>query len=176
MRLKLLEQNNDIMHHCIKFYCWVLVGRIVSSIIFFDSIVSDPDCQLNQTITNDTVSLKDELQMWCTVEFRGNWSPSMQWEKSSGRVITTGVSSSIISRHQTQSNVTSNISTQILTSTLRLQPSSVEKDGIRFSCVTYFEKHSQRNILARPGSTPADKNPNYTHTWTSPVIYGECRY
>ena len=98
------------------------------------------------------------------MEFRGNWNPTMEWARVSGSVITTGVSSNLS---------TPNNFTQILTSTLSLPASLVEKDGIRFSCVTSFDKHSHKNT-PRHDSKLANNAPNYRHLWTSPVIHGEC--
>ena len=90
----------------------------------------------------------------------------MTWIEARGRVIDS----------EESSQVGPNNFTRIITSSLSLPASSVKKSGIRFSCVTYFEKHSHRNLMARPGSTSANNDPDYMHLWISPMIHGECKY
>ena len=126
---------------------------------------SDPVCQLNQNITNDTVVVTDELQIWCTVVYSGTLRPSMKWETSDRRVLTSEVTSE-----------PHNTSGRIFISTLVSSVNSVNKRGIRVRCVTSFEMDVSHKTSNEKKSIRATNNPDYIHTWTSPMLYGECEY
>ena len=119
---------------------------------------SDPECQLNHNVTNDTVVVSGELHMWCTVEFRGNWRPLMEWRTDRGVALTT----STTTIHRT------NQSTRVVTFTLQLR---ARLNGTRIQCVTKFVEGSQE-LLTRNGTmAPATNAPDHLHIWTSPAIY-----
>ena len=89
------------------------------------------------------------LRMWCTVSFRGNWAPVMEWR---GAHMSHPLDSRDVEK-QTESN---NSVTYIVT----IPATSNE---LPFTCTTKFI------ASMRPTSTNATNTPNYKFIWTSPA-------
>jgi len=123
------------------------------------SAESIPECDTNLTDSSTSVlEENDSLWMWCSVEFRGNLNPVMEWMNGSNGEIT-------------HSKATL-ISNKLLVSEIVVQVKNSEKD-VFLSCTTRFDLTSVRNIMKNFSdrvNTMATNIPDYRLPWISPPI------
>src|SRR6218665_3688524 len=106
---------------------------------------------------NDTLEEGDVIWMRCSVSFRGNLAPVMEW-----RLL--GESGEIDERGRVLDGEVEITDTNV-TSTLFVVIKSTY-NATFFTCKTYF----QWNNTSSPNST-ATNAPDYNHTWNSSVIF-----
>lgn len=90
-------------------------------------------------------STKDLVNLTCSIEFRGNWAPAMEWKEHSNdgdEILSVGV------------NVVT-IRNQSVTSTLAMK---VQEGSRNYTCTTKFD------ISGKPSKTTASNVPNYTYS------------
>ena len=109
---------------------------------------SDPECDFNMTESQNSSATPAEghVWMWCSIGFRGNWAPVMEWMED-GKVVSQGAETSIVPN-------------QSVASVLK----TTHRNDLEYVCRTYFREEA----LVRPHS--AGNVPQYTHTWkTTPT-------
>lgn len=121
-----------------------------------------PKCEAN--FKSDDFLTKDfRIWMRCTVEYRGNMAPILQWKRhqqdtdTSGKVVTEGLQANTVAG--------SNIS-----STLTIVASPSE-DDIYYSCTIFFTSYDSSNSSGV--YMVAGNAPDYSYTWASPVVRGQ---
>ena len=110
------------------------------------SLESDPSC--GYKIQNR--STNEELQMWCTVSFRGNWAPVMEWNELRGSNIPHPVDTKYVENRTEPNNNVTYIVTIPVTSI-----------KLPYACKTKFL------ASMRPSATIATNVPSYTFDWIS---------
>ena len=107
----------------------------------------EPVCITNHTSKCTILT----LELSCSVSFRGNWAPIMEWrEEGSVNVITSDVI------NQTMANDSVSYSLTV--------PLNVRRESVRYTCTTRFIESM------RPSSINATNVPNLTLVWTSPLV------
>ena len=89
------------------------------------------------------------VRMWCTVSFRGNWAPVMEWRGSN---MSDPVNTKFV---ENRTNPNHNV-----TYTLTVPSHLIQ---LPYTCTTEFI------ASMRPASIDAQNIPDYTVTWTSPA-------
>ena len=113
---------------------------------------SDPKCSEKEQQEDINGHREVIFYLSCTVAFRGNWAPLMEWRftDAHGEIIEQGVNTSTAMNHN-------------VTSRLRLVASTTRQNA-KFVCRTFFG-----NIHSRV-SDSAKNIPYYNYTWASSVI------
>lgn len=120
-------------------------------------IASVPECSTNLTEVDDPLMEGDYLQLWCVIEFRGNFEPTMEWRND--------ITGEIISSQATVSpnrNVKSELTVKL----------KCDDHRVSFSCTTYFSSTNvESNVNIFSHYLGASKIvPLYKNTWVSSVI------
>lgn len=115
-------------------------------------IESDPSCHFKASIVKEN----DNIEMWCTVTYSGNWAPVMKWKEANGHLITKGI--------LTEATAIS------LTLMLNLS-ADAGKHNSSYSCQIYFSALQNQTI-----GDLADNIPDYHYEWTSPLIQVICKF
>ena len=103
----------------------------------------------NNLITHSDSSTEDLINLTCSMEFRGNWAPTIEWKEQSDQ----GVKFLSV-------NVTT-VPNQRVTSTLVMEV----QDGSRnYTCTAKFD------LSGKPKTTTATNVPDYKRSWTSPIF------
>src|SRR6218665_1584627 len=120
---------------------------------------SDPFCQTNFT-AEDNVTLTDDNIIWmkCSVNFRGMWSPTVEWKrhivkdkdgKDDKRSVLHGVTTAIV------------VNSRVTSTLIYVSGSS---KAAYFSCRIFFQWHNGSVDVT------ATNLPTYTYTWKSPRL------
>jgi len=121
-----------------------------------------PKCEANFKAA-DLLRNGNQIWMTCTVAYRGNMAPVLQWRRhqqdmdAGGKVVTDGIHSNTV----TVSNIGSTL-------TIVASPS---EDDIYYSCTIFFTSYDSSNF--RGASMVAGNAPDYSYTWASPVVRGQ---
>jgi len=101
-------------------------------------------------ICNDS-STQDLVNLTCSIEFRGNWAPTMEWKEQRNdgeEVLSVGVNTVTVPNHR----VTSTLVTK------------VQEGSRNYSCSTKFD------ISGKSPYTTATNIPDYNRVWTASVL------
>lgn len=118
-----------------------------------------PKCEA--TFKSDDFLAK-EIRIWlrCTVAYRGNIAPVLQWRRhqhgseTGGEVITKGIQANTAAGP----NISSTVDIVV----------SPTKNDIYYSCMIFFTSYEfSKSSYA---SMVADNAPEYSYTWTSPIV------
>ena len=112
--------------------------------ITFLPSASNPICSANSISTNKPIELA-KIEMVCSVNFSGNWTPVMKWQQEEGSVITAGVVINTVPYKSVTSSLTVSVTRSVTGST--------------FACTTYFNGDN------KPSSTSATNIPDYRYKW-----------
>lgn len=113
---------------------------------------SGPVCKTNASASNGGIEEGDYIQMWCTVNYTGNWIPVMEWTRSNGQT--------------EDSNITYSYTATTVTSSLITQLNSSD-NGVTITCKTSFKPTStMTSSTRRQGEGHATNVPNYQHLWS----------
>lgn len=105
------------------------------------------DLILIRDLICNNISTDDVVHLTCSIEFRGNWAPTMEWKEHSShgeKVILVGVH-------------TTTVPNQLVTSALVMP---VQKGRSNFTCTAKFD------INGKPHSTTATNVPRDERSWT----------
>ena len=122
-----------------------------------------PKCEANFK-ADDLLRNGNRIWMMCTIAYRGNMAPVLQWRRhqedmdAGGKVVTDGIQANTVA--------VSNIS-----STLAIDVSPSDYD-IYYSCTISFASYDSSNS-SRGASMGAGNAPEYSYTWRSPVVKGQ---
>lgn len=96
----------------------------------------------------------DYIQLWCTIEYNGNWLPVTEQNRSGNRK--TDSASSSISTSLTSTTITPSIRIQLTSS----------DNGVTITWKTSFKPTStMRSTTRKPGEAVAVNVPQYQHLW-----------
>jgi hypothetical protein len=93
----------------------------------------------------------DNMVLWCSISFRGNWAPMMEWKWNDNKPLPSRMVTNLTTAN-TKINYTA------------IVPIDQSTNGKNLVCTTRFQL-SMKNPL-----TNATNLPDYTRTWTSPVL------
>src|SRR6218665_603987 len=96
-------------------------------------------------------STEDLVNLTCSIEFRGNWAPTMEWKEQTSHgeiVLSVGVN-------------TITVPDERVTSSLVME---VQRGRRNFACTTKFD------ISGKPVRTTATNIPEYNKTWVSSMF------
>jgi len=130
---------------------FAMIDAVVSLLLC--AAASDPVCALNASSQDDIVVDGDRLQLACSVNYSGNWAPTIH-------CLPTG----------NGGRSTATRSTVTYTERLLVTPSL---NRATVSCTTDFEESHRRRINIGH-LTFADNTPTYLHTWTSQPLNVLC--
>ena len=100
-------------------------------------------------ITHSNNSTEGLINLTCSMEFRGNWAPTIEWKEQSDHNV------KIL-----PVNITT-VPNQRVTSTLIMEV----QDGSRnYACSAKF------HLSGKPNTTTAGNVPDYKRSWTSPMF------
>ena len=140
------NQRQELVHE-LRLLRWDMPFKNYYSNLFYKD--ADPVCDFE--VSNISRELSNGpravLIAWCSVSFRGNWAPVMEWrtESETGPIMETGITNITIP----DPNVTS-VMTVGLNDT---------KDNVEYVATVKFSESM------KPHSTTADNVPNYTFVW-----------
>lgn len=126
---------NDTRSAAQTYICWE-PGTLQSASAELIWIKTDPTC-VHEVIQNSS-------RMTCSIEFRGNWPPTMEWSKKhrwGEEIHSVEVS---VSDERVSSTLTTNV-----------------KNGETYACTTKFD------IRDKPARTTATNVPEYRHVWVA---------
>ena len=112
---------------------------------------NDTKCTTNLSASG-AVQEYDVITMTCNIKYSGNWAPVMSWFNSVTR------------QNYTDDVITSTTNETTVTSQLTVT-ASAGLNSSEIVCVTSFDEPS----TSLPRNAAANV-PNYTYTWTSPML------
>lgn len=127
-------------------------------------LASNPICNSSSDLTNGFLRENENITLWCYVEFKGNWKPSMVWYKQ------TKNGNGVLEKTDFRVTSDSSATHDRVTSSLELLVDSSMHDQI-FVCVTRFE--------VTPSATEEFEDtraPEYVNRWRSRSLNVSCKY
>jgi len=115
---------------------------------------SDPVCEHSASSQGNTVTEYDLLTMTCSVNFSGNWAPSIHCRPGANNSRTSVTRGTVVYRQQL--------------------PVTADLNAASVSCATDFVETNRRRVEIAH-STVASNAPSYVYTWTSSPINVLCR-
>lgn len=121
-------------------------------------LASDPVCSIVQVIASDDYF---QVEMQCTIRYWGNWSPTMDWTKSSEILSENSIGSAQITE------ITESVRTMMdkgISKSLLIITGKRHEVLLVYNCTTRFK------VDQKPTYTTAANIPDYAFTWSSPAI------
>ena len=142
-----------LLEYCTKY------NKLRQSLLenLFVKIASPPSCFSSQ-IQKDKISVKefDNIELTCSINFEGNWSPYLKWQLETK----SGNSSGVIKNSKTYKSVTYHMTAKV----------TRNMTGSKLLCNIYFSPSN------KPSNAHASNLPEYNATWLSPDVDVQCEF
>src|SRR6218665_3270612 len=135
-----------------------LEGTISDMFYIYISTETEPLCETNLSYSENSI-FADGAGCWmrCSVNFNGNWAPTLEWRLHEGN----GETEEPID-HTDRANVVT-ISNANISSSLTIVLNSTSKSSF-YSCKVYFTSENNSQMVT------ANNTPDYKYEWKSPLV------